>query len=160
MPVEQSRALVLEDKPMRTTSKRRNSVAEGRRHESVVSNSSRHSYRPETQPRHSSASQASTIKPVRRDSTHGGSVAAASSKAPTRVSTRFDAYYLPVDTPNNALRPDQVDDGLDDLRTIVPDDSISCVGEPKSYGGSKSRKSERRSDGSRVSGSKSYHSRR
>lgn len=177
MPVEQSNQPLLDETQSRHS--RRASLADGGRngrHDSVVSIGSRQSYRP-VEAKYYPTSQVSTLKPSRRGSIYAGSAArvpappsyVAASRAPTLVSTRprpdefFDAYYLPVDTPNDSLRGDHSDDdGLDDMRTIVPDDSISCIDIPRAYSSSKSRKSERHRSGddraSRVSARRSHYS--
>lgn len=118
------------------------------RRDSVISGTASRSRRaPEEQTR-SSYSQASTVKPIKKHAAYYLTAAAGValppsvvSKAPPTASTlhssrrsRFDAYYL--DDPEES-------DGLGDTDTVVPDDSISCVGLTTSQKRSSSRKSSR-----------------
>ncbi|KAK5132833.1 hypothetical protein LTR08_008548 [Meristemomyces frigidus] len=78
-------------------------------------------------PSHASATSASTVRPSRREHMHHDSAAGVplpASQAPSRVS----AAKVPIPESNGGGWDPEDSDGMGDTRTVVPDDSISCVG--------------------------------
>lgn len=113
-----------------------------KRHDSAVSVGSRHSRRSINGDRYSSTSKTSTVKPAKRSSTYDSApnVPIPSSQAPSYITATN--YPLPPSraTSYASARQDAIprshrgymdsaddSDGLGDARTVLPEDSISCV---------------------------------
>ncbi|KAK5172870.1 uncharacterized protein LTR77_002990 [Saxophila tyrrhenica] len=129
----------------RYSSRRGSMPDEGlKRHDSAVSVQSSRSRRSADGSRRSSASQASTVKPSRRGSTYGSAAEypLPSSKASSSMSSalkrplpasRASSYATGLTAANISLPPSRYSDlaeesdGMDDTKTIVPEDSISCI---------------------------------
>ena len=115
-----------------------------KRHDSVISTRSHHSRRSVDGRRRSSTSKASTARPLRQGSLYdsAANVPLPSSKAQSyfnnadrsvpasKAASYKSASQVPVPrsyTNGGYTNPGEESDGLSDMRTVVPDDSISCI---------------------------------